>query len=472
MQLKEMYVMAAGAPIDGKGGKPVLPYQFSAQENKNGGYKRVVRIVMPVGGSHSGLFRYPKEGEKVLVGVEESGYSYLMGYLPEDSSKADGVYTGGANHKSVLPSEMAGQFFRYKAPYDDTAETEYSEIGFYSEPSPYPENAKSQEKGIPPREKNARMNIRSSWDLHEEAENHLRAKAARMEMLADCGGVEYEKDELGKFKTDKVRRPFDDQAGDDSELHEGDIHLRAANRVVIKAGDTIQIRVGRSIIELTDSGISVTSRKTDSNMPGSMDSAISVVPQSGVSITGHEVSMNGYYGVKASDGFGGSVASDTGIFRIGAADIKLATISDKAFFGLLVKNTIDLAANTVTTIAGAAGAGAGGDAGMLSSSATMALDSAMAIYDFMRRYFIKADSYRPPMAEVYDPADIPETVKLVLNLITSIANTVVPMIYDFTMARVDIPAKNKRTGRDSIIAALTVWTQSLHMASAWKFWTM
>jgi hypothetical protein len=137
-----------------------------------------------------------------------------------------------------------------------------------------------------------------------------------------------------------------------------------------------------------------------------------------------------------------------------------------------VKNTIDLAANTVTTIAGAAGAGAGGDGGMLTASATMALGSAMAIYDFMRRYFIKADSYRPPMAEVYDPTDIPETVKLVLNLITSIANTVVPMIYDFTMARVDIPAKNKRTGRDSIIAALTVWTQSLHMASAWKFWTM
>ncbi|MDR2444514.1 MAG: phage baseplate assembly protein V [Spirochaetaceae bacterium] len=36
---------------------------------------------MPLGGTDSGLFRFPRVGEKVLVGTEE-GRNYLMRYIP------------------------------------------------------------------------------------------------------------------------------------------------------------------------------------------------------------------------------------------------------------------------------------------------------------------------------------------------------------------------------------------------------
>jgi hypothetical protein len=88
MTLKTMFVMKKGAIVGGtlkeddtiEGGmQPKLPYQFAAEEGRSeGSYRCIVDIVMPLGGTHSGLFRYPKEGEKVLVGVEGSK-SYLMG---------------------------------------------------------------------------------------------------------------------------------------------------------------------------------------------------------------------------------------------------------------------------------------------------------------------------------------------------------------------------------------------------------
>ncbi|MDR2743031.1 MAG: hypothetical protein LBB98_12885, partial [Treponema sp.] len=41
-----------------------------------------VKISMPLGGTESGLFRYPRVGEKVLVVTNESSSNYLMGYIP------------------------------------------------------------------------------------------------------------------------------------------------------------------------------------------------------------------------------------------------------------------------------------------------------------------------------------------------------------------------------------------------------
>ncbi len=185
MTLKVMYVMEKGAKVDGI--KPILPYQFAAEEKTGENFKCIVNIVMPLGGSESGLFRYPKKGEKILVGVEENG-SFLMGYLPEDT--ADNINTG-ENHKSVMPDEMAGQFFRYKGPgdykdYEDKKGVKkdkkkvYSEIGFYHEETKCKVDA--------PADKIDTLRITSAGDINQKATNHDQIKAKRFELLVNCDG--------------------------------------------------------------------------------------------------------------------------------------------------------------------------------------------------------------------------------------------------------------------------------------------
>ena len=56
------------------------PYQFTALDAS--GTRVTVKMVMPLGGNESGLYRSPKAGEKVLVAYTSGTIYYLMGYLP------------------------------------------------------------------------------------------------------------------------------------------------------------------------------------------------------------------------------------------------------------------------------------------------------------------------------------------------------------------------------------------------------
>ena len=114
MTLKTMYVMETGASVDGN--EPELPYQFAAEESTDKGKTRyIVDIVMPIGGSESALFRYPKEGEKVLVGIEEDGNNYLMGYLPSKKEK-DNIFSGRIFSLSSPVKILSFSFFEGKYP--------------------------------------------------------------------------------------------------------------------------------------------------------------------------------------------------------------------------------------------------------------------------------------------------------------------------------------------------------------------
>ena len=351
MTLKTMFVLKKDAVVDGiqqndiiEGGiLPKLPYQFTAEEGRSeGNYRCIVDIVMPLGGTHSALFRYPKEGEKVLVGVEGSK-SYLMGYLPENPE--DQISTG-TDDKAVLPDQMAGQFFRYKGPNDDTDDSAaYSEIGFYNEKARWKQNKSDSYPKIDT------LKITSAGDVHQKTKNHHQTKAKRFELLVGCQGS---KDTDEDSERDYA---FGDQQGEDTALYEGDVHIRAKKRIVIKAGKEIVLEVGRSIIVINDKAVKIASRKTRSIIANGWDSVISVNALSGVSAFGQRLTLRSGIEFELSELYGGKIGSSLGITRIQGMDLRLSTLGSNNYLAKGIVNGLDFITNCVTTGMGISGKG-------------------------------------------------------------------------------------------------------------------
>ena len=316
MTLKTMYTLKTGTPVDDV--DPELPYQFAAEHTVDDKTNRyIVDIVMPIGGSESALFRYPKEGEKVLVAIEDDG-NYLMGYLPAKKEK-DNIFTG-EDDKQILPEHMAGQFFRYKGPNDNTEDKNtYSEIGFYNEQTKW--KKMDAQEGEPPPSIDT-LKISSTGDIHQESANYSKIKANRFELLSNCDG------------------DFGNHSGDNTVLKKGDVSIRGKNDIVIKAGNSITLRAGRSSIVINDAGISLRSRKVNSNINNKWDSNLKIDPHNGIIITGQRLLANLGTGFTLKDKHGGSIASELGVNRINGFDIRLRKMTLKEYsmneiFGLV-----------------------------------------------------------------------------------------------------------------------------------------
>ena len=342
MTLKTMYVMDTDAIIDGK--KPELPYQFAAEENMDKGKtKYIVDIVMPIGGSESALFRYPKEGEKVLVGIETDGNNYLMGYLTSKKEK-DNIFTGD-NDKQILPKKMAGQFFRYKGKTNDTDDKEEtSEFGFYTEPTKWKNEGAGKDDLHP---EISTVKIISTGDINQKAANHNQIKAKRFELLVNCDGSRL----TDKDKEDDLLA-LGDRYGDDPNLYAGDAHIRAKNRVVIKAEQEIIFEVGRSSISITDKGITIIARKSSSNVATSWDSMLSLTPLGGITMSATRLNSLTGLGFSFADAYGGTMSSKLGIIRIEGVDIRLSTISSLNYGTRMAQMIGEFALNTGALTAG------------------------------------------------------------------------------------------------------------------------
>ncbi|MDR2630378.1 MAG: hypothetical protein LBC60_05600 [Spirochaetaceae bacterium] len=196
------------------------------------------------------------------------------------------------------------------------------------------------------------LNIHSSGDIHESAMNHHRTEAKRFELLVDC------KDEGAADPSQyESEHPFGDRPGDDSNLYAGDAHIRAKNRIIIKAGDEIRLQVGRSSVIINDDGITITSRKANSNVMNSWDTVLSLSPRSGISMFGTHVSIGAAYTFALSEAAGGSIGSMAGVLRINAKDIKAFAYGTLAY---AAKNA-GTAAIAVNNIAAMTAGLAGGD---------------------------------------------------------------------------------------------------------------
>ncbi|MDR2663882.1 MAG: hypothetical protein LBC31_12890 [Treponema sp.] len=370
------------------GGDAEYPYQFCAKVNPTDTNEepKVVNILMPVGGKETGLYRYPKAGERVVVdddGASTPSY-YLMGYLPDaeiraynflSNIKTDEDFT--AEKKAledaqalVLRYEQTGK----KTP-DDEADDRYSEIGFYRKATPWrttdinyrdvpPERTEGESdaaysawlvaSGFPKESGEAdadhikrvieaaavvfpridRINIQSTGDMRAAARNHQLLKAKRFEVLVDCDDTVHNKVALSKDEL-----PLGDNVGDDSELHAGDAHIRAGNRVVIKAKEEIILQVGKTVVKISDSGLDLISKLVNSNLTNAYDATFTMSGREGIRMFGREVNINADIALGLGDTFGGSFASSLGVVSIGGREIT-AEGYDAAKYRMLVINAL------------------------------------------------------------------------------------------------------------------------------------
>lgn len=167
--------------------KQDAPFTFYIQGPAN--TPQEVKIIMPLGGTQAGLFRYPRVGEKVLVGVVGTS-RYLMGYIPTNPQDFE---TAG-----MAQGDGRGEVFRYQQtgkvrPPEGEA---YSEIGFSHEKTSWmPSTANADLYRDIVRDPNTkvpteapkidRIHIHSTGDIHENAVNHHQVKARRLELLSE-----------------------------------------------------------------------------------------------------------------------------------------------------------------------------------------------------------------------------------------------------------------------------------------------
>ncbi|MDR2500777.1 MAG: phage baseplate assembly protein V [Treponema sp.] len=299
-----------------------------------------ITLLLPVGGNVSGLFRFPRVGEQVLVELGDNSQNYLIGYVPSEDISEGTSFTPDTSdpEKNKLLQENQGMVLRYQQTgkkADKAAEDEkYSEIGFYRQPTSWkPGNpgdyqafGAGESKDFP---KIDRINIQSTGDIHSKAQNHYRTKAKRFELLVDCDGPNYAKD---PDEYDREDFAFGDQAGDDSMLYAGDAHIRAKNRIIIKAGEEIRLQVGRSSIIISDKGITIVSRKTRSPIENPWDTKVCVTPLGGIDMFGHRVQMKAAKDFSLADSFGGALTSYLGVTRIASKDFKAQATNLQGYF--------------------------------------------------------------------------------------------------------------------------------------------
>jgi hypothetical protein len=308
-----------------------------------------VRMVMPMGGAYSGLYRYPRIGETVLVAYDSTGY-YMMGYVPTADTpfgfKTEGeaaAGTEGADLSSIFSEEAA--LFRY----GNTTNTRiggkkepYSEIGFRKEEkAQWPQTA--GEEDYPPID---RITISSAGNIRKTAENHHLQKAKRMEILVDLPEVA---DRKTGAVDDAGTPALGDNPGDDVGLHGGDLHIRAANRVVIKAGQELQLQVGRTTVRIDDQGFNVTTKMVTGNYPNSYDTELNLHPREGISLTGKNINLNAGYRFNIGDMLGGQVMGTLGVVSIEGREVNLDTTNRSEYMTMTALNALEYVVNSTMT---------------------------------------------------------------------------------------------------------------------------
>ncbi len=294
-----------------------------------------ITLVLPIGGSLSGLYRFPRVGERVLVEMGTSR-KYLLGYIPspnegkDEFAPVENNTTVEEEQAKLLETGGRGMVLRYrqtgKKQDKADADKKYSEIGFYHEATQWKpgKDAKrdyadipsaGEDEGFP---KIDRINIRSTGDIYESAVNHHQVRAKRMEILVNKNGQDFSKMKVNE---------------DDDYLRSGDLHITAGNRIIINADEEIQLRVGRSCIVISDEKIEIKSKKTHKASSGnSWDTTIELDPNSGVSMFGQHLEFSSAYGFEIKETYGGCIGSTSGMLKVSGRDVKLESMNTVLFF--------------------------------------------------------------------------------------------------------------------------------------------
>jgi hypothetical protein len=325
-----------------------------------------------MGGPESGLFRFPRVGEKVLICQDDSDRYHLVGFVPtvaapfypQNAQRNEGIESG-YNPSQRNPGNMDefladnGLALRYKReanknqPGDQATKGAgaFSEIGFYNKKSKWPDSVEEAAERLP-EDKFSRidaLNIQSAGDIESRAENYQLFKAKRIEFLSNAPEVSEEtraencRDRYAAWVSDLS--PLVDAPLDDPLLHRGDIHFRAGKRIIIKAMGEVRIQAGRTTLIVNDSGFSVVTRKINSAVPIPNDASFNMSSRDGITMFGEAVDIASARKFSLSDAWGAGVGSMVGMLDISGRQIGHRTYSRAQQNYALGMNGLTLARN-------------------------------------------------------------------------------------------------------------------------------
>jgi hypothetical protein len=215
----------------------------------------------------------------------------------------------------------------------------WSEIGFYNKKAKWPDSLKTLDKTNKDKSLESSqfsrqdiINIKSTGDIESRAENYHLIKAKRFELLANAEELSPEirahndRDNWSEWKP--AYAPIGDHPTDDPAIHNGDVHIRAGKRVVIKADSEIRLQVGRTVLVIDDSGFSVTTRKVNSNVAISQDTSLSLKARGGINMFGETVNIASSRKFSISDAWGGGLASVVGMANLSGIQINQKTYGE------------------------------------------------------------------------------------------------------------------------------------------------
>jgi hypothetical protein len=259
----------------------------------------MVQIVMPLGGTESGLFRFPRVGETVLVGTEEEAH-YLMGYMPSEDAHFS---TGNA-------AQTKAQVFRYNNNGVNFSDSPYSEIAFNST------TGKVEGAAIPIDS----INIKSTGNILHSAGNNLSLQADSLNIG------------IGADKGNAV------------------ISADSAGNITIEAASSITLKVGRTTLNISDTSFSVKSQIADTPIANTWDAALSLSPRGGFSASGMNCKISAAKKAAMSDSMGGLFSTQMGVGQVKGRELKMATYNAKEYAILTITEDIDFTENMIALI--------------------------------------------------------------------------------------------------------------------------
>jgi len=295
-------------------------------------YVREVQIIMPLGGDNSGIFRQPKVGEKVLVLVSDDNRHYLQGFIPETDEDFSTENENGGIEKT------SGQVLRYRHTGDNYTEYPCSEIGFYTKTHYRTERKKSNKFGKTESFDMNEINIVSTGDIKNFASE--RYSIAADKLILGIGG------------------------GDNPNTS---ISIDELGNINIEAKNSINFKVGRTSVSISEEGFVVSSKLTDTPVSNTYDASIALRPMEGFIASGMNCTLNAVKTASIGDSMGGNFSASTGVTNIRGRDIKLSNYNKTEFAWLTINSIFSYFTNFMSLCEGSHFRNTGGDDGRIAA---------------------------------------------------------------------------------------------------------
>lgn len=356
---------------------PEMPYLFMVRNELADSMEDAVidvAMTMPLGGKRSGLYRFPRVGDRVLIQID-CDRAFLLGYVPDTT----GSFSEFTENGDQYARDSA--LLRYTSNGDEGEQNSrngrYNEIGFSHfrnalefleqkiiDGSAYEWlfNEATVRNDLALRTETADVykvqltNARNAFFGNPDRQN-LETVRTLARMLV----TRFNLDEHPACQGDVLRlasngviiqhseKGIDITCAETINLCARNIHLHAEETLNLQSEGVVRMAANASSVSVNPNGVALRSLKVvDAVTP--YDSAIYIDALGGVTVSGNKVRLNSLFSTKMSDGFGASVTTAGAVTQISGAVVDMATVTKDALPKAFSEADETSGLNTVTKV--------------------------------------------------------------------------------------------------------------------------